>query len=94
MHTPTPWHIRPDYGKENVYRLWNADDNYPDDTSPEVMDDNAEFMMQAVNAHEAIKNALELILDDYTHGTWCPESDELIPTIRRALALADGKEQP
>lgn len=41
--------------------------------------------------NEAMKKALELILDDYTHGTWCPDSDELIPTIRRALALAEGK---
>lgn len=42
--------------------------------------------------NEAMKEALALILDDYTHGAWFPDSDELIPTIRRALALADGKE--
>lgn len=46
-HTPGPWHVCPDYSKENVYRLWNEHDNYHDDTSPEAMDANARLFAMA-----------------------------------------------
>jgi hypothetical protein len=66
----------------------------PAEADQSQWEDNAALIVRAVNAHEAMKKALELILDDYTHGTWWPDSDELIPTVKKALALAEGKEQP
>jgi len=38
------WTVRPDYGKENVYRLWDKDENYFSDTTPDIMDSNAALM--------------------------------------------------
>ncbi len=46
-HSPAPWNVNPDYGKDNVYRLWDADSNFHDDTSPEVMDANARLIAAA-----------------------------------------------
>ena len=95
MHSPLPWKIRPDYGKENVYRLWNADDNYHDDTSPEVMDANAELMMKATRSHEAMKAALKLAAMRIGCGcttlpcALCRHAEE---TIDKAIILAEGKE--
>ena len=46
-HSPAPWNVNPDYGKDNVYRLWDADSNFHDDTSLEVMDANATLIAAA-----------------------------------------------
>jgi hypothetical protein len=48
-HSPAPWHVRPDYGKANVYYLWDKNDNYhaTEYLTPEVMDANAALMASA-----------------------------------------------
>lgn len=52
------WHVKPDYGKENVFYLWNEDDNYHDDTSPEAMDRRAKLMEAAPVLYKTIRMAL------------------------------------
>lgn len=57
---PGNWNVRPDYGKENVYHLWNADDmNFQDDTTPERMDANARAMSQVPKMHDIIKRVAQ-----------------------------------
>ena len=41
------FNVRADYGKENVFRVWDADFNYHDDLSPEAMDARANLMTSA-----------------------------------------------
>ena len=58
------WHCRPDYGKENVYRIWNEDDNYHDDVSPEMMDRRAALVAAAPSLLDALKTALYYLSED------------------------------
>lgn len=58
MHSPGPWVIKPDYGKENVYRLWDENGNYCDDTSPEAMDANAALFSAAPEMLDVLKDAI------------------------------------
>jgi hypothetical protein len=52
------WHVRPDYGQENVYRIWDVDDNYHKDTSPEMMDKRAQLIACAPELLEALTQEL------------------------------------
>ena len=79
-HTPGPWHVRPDYGKENVYRLWDKNDNYHDDTSPEAMDANAVLMAAAPKLLEALKLA----------HTWMKHQGKESRVVADAIATAEG----
>lgn len=60
--SPAPWIIRPDYGKDNVYRLWDKHDNYHHNTSPEAMDANARLMEQAPTLLHALRLAKTALL--------------------------------
>lgn len=61
--------------------------------------EDAAFIVRAVNAHEAMRKALETILEgnmmagmtEWSHADVIQEHYKI---ARRALALADGKEQP
>lgn len=101
MHTPTPVRRSTRYGGKRTngtraitIAVSHVANGIQTDICTVASIDYADEIVRAVNAHEAMKKALALILDDYTHGNWCPDSDELIPTIRRAIAMAEGKEQP
>jgi hypothetical protein len=49
------WAVRSDYGKENVFRVWEADTlNYHNDTSPEAMDARANLMQAAPELRAAL----------------------------------------
>ena len=89
-HTPGPRHVRPDYGKDNVYRLWDENDNYHDDTSPEAMDANAALIAAAPVMYEALKAAYKLLRE------WTPSGEdnqgEVEGLIEAALAQAEGKQ--
>lgn len=97
MHTPTPWRQWTSMNDGSI-NISNEHKEYvallgtPGEVEAARIQADAALIVRAVNSYEAMKEALALILDDYTHGAWFPDSDELIPTIRRALALADGKE--
>lgn len=98
-HTPTPWQVIPDYSQENVYRLWDLDGNFHDDTSPETMDANACFIVRACNAHEELVKALKEMttilsnIQDTLTGYLTPDStldqDDCINAI---LNISDHKE--
>lgn len=90
--SPGPWHVRPDYGQENVYRLWDAVDNYHDDTSPEVMDVNARIMEASRDMLEALRLAsinLALHAKRGLGGGYAQLAQEAIDA---AIAKAEGKE--
>jgi hypothetical protein len=57
-HTPGPWHVTVAYSAENVYYLWDEDDNYPKDTSADVMDANARLIAAAP---ELLSGAIKLV---------------------------------
>jgi hypothetical protein len=80
-HNSGKWLVRPDYGKENVYRLWNADSNYHEDTSPEVMDGNACLMQSAPRLLKALCVLVDHAQEQYPHF----ESERGQQDIRRAL---------
>ncbi len=86
-HTPGPWNVNPDYGKENMYRLWDEDSNYHDDTSPERMDANARLIASAPELLEALKAFA-------TWETTTMNDDELrdiFAACHSAIAKAEGK---
>jgi hypothetical protein len=56
--SPPPYVVKPDYGQENVYRLWDKNGNYHDDTSPEAMDANAALFNAAPDLLKALKSTL------------------------------------
>jgi hypothetical protein len=56
------FHVRPDYGKENVYRVWDSDDNYHDDTSPEAMDRRAKLLAASPELLKALLAAGDYLL--------------------------------
>jgi hypothetical protein len=90
---PGPWHVRPDYGKENVYRLWNEGDNYFAATDPETMDANAYLMAAAPDLLEACKAVMEAMehiekTDEFPDGV-CPA--DLYTLAYEAIAKAEGR---
>lgn len=102
MYTPTPWTIGPTSNPHNgtdwrdlLAKNYNGDDMY----IGEALKHDAAFIVRAVNAHEAMRKALETILEgtmmagmtEWSHADVIQEHYKI---ARRALALADGKEQP
>lgn len=72
------WVVNPQYGKGNVYWVWDADSNYHDDISPEAMDVRTKLIAAAP------KMALLLIrgLTHVTHGG--PTREEVEGVLREA----------
>jgi len=62
-HNSGKWIVRPDYGKENVYRLWDKDLNYHKDTSPEVMDANAVLMSASPKLFRVLNQAIAYLVN-------------------------------
>ncbi len=75
-----PWIVTSDYGKENVYRLWDKNSNYHDDTSPEVMDANAHLIAAAPELLEAARN--------FVRGN---TTEQAMKEFNAAIAKAEGK---
>lgn len=85
---PGDWQINPDYGKENVYRLWNGkDSNYQTDTSPERMDANARLMQQAPKLYDIATR----VLGNLRANELKTLPLLLIQDIERAIAQVQGK---
>ena len=100
--TPTPWAIfKAGIGEENgdgIASLWREG---------EEREANAALIVRAVNAHEALVKALELIIADYSgwiisRSTGNPETEQVyaqrvalaISQAEPALALALAGEAP
>lgn len=78
------WHVRPDYGKENVYRIWDGDDNFHDDTTPEAMDRRATL----IEAAPAMLDALRATL----LNARCPDDTDwpiVVKRLRAVISLAE-----
>lgn len=86
-HSPAPWNVRPDYGKENVYRLWDEDSNYHADTSPEAMDANARLISAAPDLLSAAMDALESLkrLKDADGAYRVTNISQLQTAIKKAI---------
>ena len=77
-HTPTPWRVVEADGKRNV--IWNSKVSEAISDDKEMTEANAEFIVRAVNSHEALVEALRgmvkyvdsLPLSDIKHqnGYW------------------------
>lgn len=91
-HNTAKWLIRPDYGQENVYRLWSKDSNYHKDTSPEVMDGNARLMENAPQLLKAIRTVLARV-DHTNKHTSIGEMRDTWDILREAVNRALGKEE-
>jgi hypothetical protein len=75
-----PWVVRPDYGKENVYRLWNKNTNYHEDTSPERMDANANLMSFAPRLLSFVKLVSSMMTQN-EFGDNAPASEDCTFTL-------------
>ena len=84
--SPGEWNVRPDYGQENVYHLWDKNFNYHSDNTPEVMDANARLMESA----PALLHAVQLAYDFFINpGSFNPCDVERIYTA--AINKAKGR---
>ena len=99
MHTPTPWHIQPnDDGNGLVIadetNYWIAiTQNDGDDKAEEGA--NAALIVQAVNAHARLKDALHLVLPlaiAYAHAHPVGSNQLYVDHARALLAEIEGKE--
>lgn len=51
------WHVRPQYSMENVYRIWDENNNYHDDTEVDTMNRRASLIAAAPKLlAEAVEN--------------------------------------
>lgn len=106
-HTPGPWQVIPEYSQDNVYRLWDADGNYHDDTSPETLESNAHLIAAAPELLEALKgyNLIDytLLISDALVLNTDPRVAEILeelsaaiqqvrPIATQAIAKAEGRE--
>ena len=55
MTTPGPWRVIADDGSPNVYRLWDAEYNYPVDTGASAKRRNARLMSAAPDLLAALR---------------------------------------
>ena len=108
-HTPTPWKViygELEYEKDDVWGIvetaFGRTDIYTFNKIVETdmgaygpRKEDAEFIVAAVNSHEAMKNALELYLRTYfetdTHPT---ASQECIVALAARAALAKANPKP
>lgn len=106
-HTPTPWSILPkrllaEYGGlrflEPIATIAHYTDEGPD-MRWEVIAENlsnadAAFLVQAVNSHAALVEALETALLEIPDGMLMTNHSAGIQQIRKALALARKETRP
>ena len=110
MHTPTPWNANniKDDPNDLACAVWDKSGDIPicsgsfsvgkyNEVDAQTKHDNMLFIAQAVNAHEAMKEALKLAAMRIGCGcaelpcVMCRHAEE---AIDKALAVAEGKEQP
>ena len=102
MHTPTPWHTEPcqaDHGESIVICAYGGGviARIPKDKegvfTKKTDADNAALIVKAVNSYEAMREALKGAQNDINfHGGKL--SGGTIDAIKKALTLAEGKENP
>ena len=85
--SPAPWIVRPDYGKENVYRLWDKNTNYHDDTSPERMDANANLMSFSPRLFTFVSLVARMKTEN-EFGEDTPASEDWIATLNSLIVSA------
>ncbi len=88
-----PWIVRPDYGKENVYRLWDKDSNYHDDTSPEVMDANTKLMSAAPILLAALQELYDACPTGFGNDRRLNEAQIQAEKVLKATILRPMKER-
>ena len=98
-HTKTPWGAHPWFNDQVLI----TDDllaRHIAVTCSGVLEKqaNAAFIVTACNAHDAMKEALWLLLNRYVDlancgdcGNWDPELEESVINARKALALTEAK---
>lgn len=64
MNKTEMWHVRPDYVQGNVYRIWDGNDNYHDDTSPDAMDKRAALIEAAPDLLDALEGLVNGLADE------------------------------
>lgn len=79
-HNSGKWLVRPDYGQENVYRLWDKNSNYHKRTDPETMDANAILIQSA----PLLLKALKQLDRAHNHDTLCRAKEYARAVIRTA----------
>jgi len=95
-HTPTPWHFTKEVD-EMGNPVWDITTDPVDDgwiiahTLTQSKEDkaNASFIVRAVNAHEALVEALEAALNMLDNGT--KPSFQSLNKMNEALKLAKGE---
>jgi hypothetical protein len=79
------WTVNPQYGKENVYWLWDENQNYHDDNSPEAMDARAQLMEAAPDMLAALEKIMTISAYLTTgNGTLAVIGTEAAIAIRKA----------
>ena len=89
-HTPTPW----DWNCGNIYRENRNEVNVIED--PTLKDEDAEFIVRAVNAYEADKKKMKALVDAATDALDLLEKEvQGFPNtkrqLRKAIAQAEGR---
>lgn len=93
MHTPTPWKTWTSMNDGSI-NISNERKEYvallgiPGEVTEQRIQADAALIVKAVNAYEAMREALEKVLSCLS-----PEdNDVMAQAVRKALALAEGKE--
>jgi len=96
-HTPTPWKFEDEYVRADAL---NGDEGgnivadvytRPSHSHSPEMEANAAFIVRAVNAHDALVEALEIMVGSYEdRQCWPGKKDVLLDKMNAVLALAKG----
>jgi len=102
-HTPTPWNLLPHEPGDKV-RWIEAGDKWDgvrieverDDCDKEIADANAELIVRAVNAHDALVAALRLAEEEMCRATFKgpPDRKGLNYAIDKARAALAASRKP
>jgi hypothetical protein len=86
-HNARQWTVKPSYSDENAYRLWDKNDNYFKDTSPDTMDANARLMASAPDLLDALQALYTLM----QHPLTIEQADLVIKQVTQAINKATGQ---
>lgn len=90
-HLKESWLVNPEYGKENVYQLWDADGNYHSNTDPDTMDKVATLMQAAPDMLHLIKKIA--MLNENAGEIGAGMLANLIQSAREIEKKATGEQQ-
>ena len=90
-HTPTPWRFSPSHVEEGPSAV-RTGQTYPEDyiVCTTASDADAELIVKAVNAHDALVETLRLAQGYISYDTDIPKADELLNKIGAVLDDVSG----